>query len=158
MKWVMTDHVHYDRVATCWMIARFIDPDAEFSFASNQTPLDQLPQDAIPLAFPGAKLGPHDASGPLFAKVLREYRLTDPVLHLMSDVIAKGVDYVLHDYRPPTQDRYGQMAVGLAAFADGMIVLEPSDQKRLDASYVVWDAMYALFRANKQRWVEAPLG
>ena len=158
MKWVMTDHVHYDRVAACWMIQRFIDPEAEFSFAPRTTPLDQLPNDAIPLAFPGAKLGPHDADGPLFMKVLKEYRLQDPALELMGEVIAKGVAYVLDDYRPATNDRYGQMGVGLASFADGMIILEPSDQKRLDDSYVVWEALYALFTANKQRWVDASPG
>lgn len=158
MKWVMTDHVHYDRVAACWVIKRFIDPDAEFSFAPRTTPLDQLPKDATPLAFPGAKLGPHDADGPLFMKVLREYKIDDPALHLMGEVIAKGVEYVIHDFRPPVDDRYGQMGVGLAAFADGMILLEPSDQQRLDDSYIVWEALYALFKANKQRWVEAPAG
>ncbi len=156
MKWVMTDHVHYDRVAACWMIQRFIDRDAEISFASNKTPLDELPKDAIPLAFPGAKLGPHDADGPLFVKILREYKIEDPSLHLIGQVIAKGVDYVLHDFRPATDDRYGQMGVGLAAFADGMILLEPSDEKRLKDSYVVWESIYSLFEANKQRWIVEP--
>lgn len=156
MKWVMTDHVHYDRVATCWMIERFIDPGAEISFASNQTPLDQLPAGAIPLAFPGAKLGPHDAAGPLFMKVLREYGVQDPALELLGEVIQKGIDYVLHDFRPSPDDRYGQMGVGLASYADGMMLVETDDRKRLDASYVVWESMYALFTAHKQRWVDPP--
>ncbi|MFA7249858.1 MAG: chromate resistance protein ChrB domain-containing protein [Dehalococcoidia bacterium] len=151
MQWVMTDHVHYDRVAACWMIQRFIDPAAEISFAPSRTPLEDLPEGAIPLAFPGARLGPHDANGPLFVKVLREYGIEDPALELIGEVIAKGIDYVLHDYRPDPADRYGQMGVGLAAFADGMIVLEPSDPKRLEDSYIVWDSIYALFKANKQR-------
>ena len=158
MKWVMTDHVHYDRVAVCWMIERFLDPQAEIAFASNQTPLADLPPDAIPLAFPGAKLGPHDADGPCFVKVMREYGVTDPALQLMGEVIAKGIDYVLHDFRPGPDDRYGQMGVGLASFADGMMITEAGDRARLDASYVVWDAMYALFTAGKQRWIGPPSG
>ena len=27
MKWVITERVHYDRVAACWLIKRFIDKD-----------------------------------------------------------------------------------------------------------------------------------
>jgi len=156
MKWVITDHVHYDRVAAPWLIKNFIDREAEFSFVPrglsvHELTPEQLPPGAIPLAVPGAKLGPHDSEGTLFEKVLREYNIQDPALLLIGEVVAKGVDYVIYDYRPPVDDRYGQMAVGLLAFADGMSVFEPSDQKRLDDSYIVWDAIFALFSANRQR-------
>ena len=151
MKWVITEHVHYDRVASPWLIKRFVDEDAQFLFAPRTTPLDQLPTGAIPLAFPGAKLGPHDADGPLFVKILREYELQDPALDLMGRVVTLGVEYVMYGYRPAIDDRYGQIAVGLLAFADGMAVFEESDQRRLDQSYIVWDVVYALFKANRQR-------
>ncbi len=150
MKWAITHHVHFDRVAAPWVIKKFIDPAAVFSFAP---PADfaKLPKDVIPVAFPGAKLGPHDAEGPVFLKILNEYKLTDPALHLMADVIGKGVHYVVDGWRPPLGDRYGHMAVGILAFSDGMILIEPDDQKRLDASYIVWESLYQLFKANKQR-------
>ena len=32
MKWVTRSHVHVDRVACPWLITRFIDNEAEFSF------------------------------------------------------------------------------------------------------------------------------
>lgn len=32
MKWVTRSHVHVDRVASPWLISRFIDSDAEFLF------------------------------------------------------------------------------------------------------------------------------
>ena len=156
MKWVMNDHVHYDRVASLWAIRRFVDPEAEISFAPRATPLEELPQDATLLGFHGVKLGMHDDEGTMFLKVLREYHLDDPALQLIEEVIKKGVEYVLHDYRPPADDRYGQMGVGLAAMADGMMILESSDAERLERSFVVWDAMYELFKANKQRGVAAP--
>ncbi|MSR05845.1 MAG: hypothetical protein EXR93_02060 [Gemmatimonadetes bacterium] len=28
MKWVITERVHYDRVASCWLIKNFIDKEA----------------------------------------------------------------------------------------------------------------------------------
>jgi hypothetical protein len=150
MKWIITSHVHYDRVASPWLIKRFVDKDARFSFAPASE-AKNLPKDAIPVAFPGAKLGPHDENGPVFLKILREYKIQDPALEVMAKVVASGVEYVVHGYRPPVEDRYGQMAVGLLAFSDGMTLFKESDQERLDASYIVWDAIYALFKANKQR-------
>lgn len=32
MKWITRSHVHVDRVACPWLIARFIDSEAEFFF------------------------------------------------------------------------------------------------------------------------------
>ncbi len=150
MKWVTTARVHYDRVASPWLIKRFVDPSAEFLFVARGQE-DKRPQDAIPFAIAGTRLGPHDDDGPTFLKIVKEYKLQDPALDLMAKVVGLGVAYVLHGYRPASDDRYGQMAVGLLAFSDGMMLLKESDQERLDASYVVWDAVYALFKANRQR-------
>jgi hypothetical protein len=149
MKWVITSNVHYDRVASPWLIERFLDPHAEFAFLPRDQ-ADHLPPGAIPLAFPGAELGPHDEEGPLFKKILVKYGLDDPALNLMAEVIGKGVEFVLHDFSPAPDDYYGQMAVGLVAFSDGMVLVEGSDRRRLDRSYIVWDAVYALFSEGRQ--------
>jgi hypothetical protein len=149
MKWVITSQVHYDRVASPWLIERFIDPEAEFQFLPARL-ADQIPADAIPLAFPGVELGPHDDQGPLFKKILVKYELDDAALHLMAEVIQKGVDFVLYDFSPSPDDHYGQMAVGLVSFSDGMLLIEESDRARLDRSYVVWDAIYELFSEGRQ--------
>lgn len=150
MKWVTTANVHFDRVASPWLIKRFIDPKAEFMFVARGEE-DKRPKDAIAIAIPGTKLGPHDENGTTFTKLIREYKLKDPALDRMATVVEAGVNYVLHDFRPGPKDQYGQIAVGFIAFSDGMILLKKSDQERLDASYVAYDALYALFKANKQR-------
>jgi hypothetical protein len=149
MKWVTTATVHFDRVASPWLIRRFVDPKAQFFFVKRGEEA-QRPSDAIPFAIPGtAKLGPHDKDGPTFLKILREYKIDDPALERMAKVVDKGVRFVLEGYRPPIEDRDGQIAVGYLAFSDGMILHETSDQSRLDASFVAYDALYALFRTNK---------
>lgn len=148
MKWVTTANVHFDRVASPWLIKRFVDPKAEFVFVARGQEKNR-PKDAIPIAIPGEKLGPHDKDGPTFLKILREYKLTDPALERMAHVVDKGVKFVLEGYRPPIDDRDGQIGVGFLAFSDGMILTKTNDQERLDASFVAYDALYALFRANK---------
>jgi hypothetical protein len=148
MKWVTTANVHFDRVASPWLIKRFVDPNAEFVFVARDA-VDTRPKDAIPLAIPGTKLGPHDENGTTFTKILREYKLDDPALKRMADVVEKGVGFVLNGYRPTADDRDGQIGVGFLAFSDGMILFKKNDQERLDASFVAYDALYALFKANK---------
>lgn len=156
MKWIITDHVHYDRVASCWLIKRFIDRDAEFLFAPSATPLDRLPSEAIPLAFPGAKLGPHDEHGTLFTHILTEYRLDDPVLDKLEEIVTGGVRYFNTTPRPSPEERAVAIGIGLITLADGMQVVYEDDQERLDASYSSWDAMYALLNANIGKRPDAP--
>lgn len=148
MKWVTTANVHFDRVASPWLIKRFIDPQAEFVFVARDQ-VDKRPADAIPIAIPGTELGPHDENGTTFTKLVKKYKITDPAVHHMADVVEKGVKFVLEGYRPPITDRDGQIGVGFLAFSDGMILQKTNDHERLDASYIAYDALYALFKANK---------
>jgi hypothetical protein len=148
MKWVVTSHVHYDRVASPWLIKRFVDKDAQFSFIDRDK-VDQRPKDAIPVAIPGTKLSPHDENGTVFLKIIKEYKLKDPVLDTMAVIIDKGVEAAIHKWRPEKDDRLGQIAIGYEAFSAGMQLIKAGDQDRLDASFIAWDSLYALLKANK---------
>ena len=52
-RWVTRPRPHVDRIASAWLIKRFVDPEAEFAFA----PPDQLPADTIPFDMAGVELG-----------------------------------------------------------------------------------------------------
>ena len=70
MKWVTRDFVHLYRVASPWLIQRFVDPEAQFVFV----PLgqeDTRPSDAIPFGLPGVELSSHDEHGTTFEKIIR---------------------------------------------------------------------------------------
>jgi hypothetical protein len=147
MKWVTRDFVHLDRVASPWLIRRFIDRDAVFVFVPWGEE-HSAPADATPFGLPGAEIGPHDANGTTFAKLLAKYKLEDKALTRLSRVIAKGVDYVLHHYRPPPEDTDGQIAVGLLAVSEGMMLRHDDDNAIIAASLPVYDALYANFHAH----------
>src|SRR5205823_2259592 len=51
-QWVTRRRPHVDRIASAWLIKRFIDPDATFVFADPR----QFPKEAIPFDTPGAEL------------------------------------------------------------------------------------------------------
>jgi hypothetical protein len=146
VKWVTRNYVHLDRVACPWLIKRFIDPDAKFIFVPWGKE-DERPTDAIPFAIPGVELGPHDAQGTTFQKLLTKYKLNDPALNRMAKVIAGGVDYVLHNYRSAPDENHGQMAIGLLAISDGIMLIKESDDQVIEASLVIYDALYANFKA-----------
>jgi hypothetical protein len=147
VKWVTKDFVHLDRVATPWLIRRFVDHDAEFLFVPWDRQ-NEAPPDAIAFALDGADLGPHDAEGSTFAKVLRKYGLRDPGLTRMAAVVDAGVRCAVHGERPAPADTDGQIAVGLLAISEGLTVRATTDQEVLTASFPVYDALYAHFRVQ----------
>ena len=109
---------------------------------------DERPRDAVPFAIPGVELGPHDAQGTTFEKLLAKYKLDDPALERMAKVVAGGVDSVLHGYRPAPEENDGQVGVGLLAISDGLMLIRERDDNVIAASMIVYDALYAHFRAH----------
>lgn len=144
-KWVTRDFVHLDRVACPWLIRRFIDRDAEFVFVPWGEEA-RRPADATPFAIPGAELGPHDASGTTFDKILAKYKINDPALDAIARVVRAGVAFVLHDERP--SDEYGEMAYGLLAISEGVMLIRERDADVIETSLPIYDALYANFRAH----------
>ena len=102
MKWITRERPKIDRVACPWLIARFIDNDAEFMFV----PTDQVHSHAfatgtIPYDVPGVELT-HDGPFCSFDALLRKYALTDsPLLHL--EVIVRGAHTDRLDLAPQPQ-------------------------------------------------------
>ena len=47
MKWLTRERIRMDRVTSAWLIKRFIDPDAEFLFATHE---EALPRAGPPVA------------------------------------------------------------------------------------------------------------
>lgn len=145
MRWVTRENVHLDRVASPWLIKRFVDPSATFCFVPWQHE-HLAPPDAISFSLPGAKLGPHDDQGTTYAKIVQEYGISDPAALRVGRVVDLCVAHVLHGFRPDPADEDGQVAVGMLALAEGLALIERTDQALLDASFPSFDALYARYR------------
>lgn len=134
MQWITRARPKIDRVACPWLIARFIDAEAEFLFAAPED-VRRLAQEAgaIPFDVEGVELS-HD--GPLcsFDALLRTYALTDPALHELA-VIVRGADTARLDLAP--------QAAGLLAISLGLSRLFSDDHEQLRHGFVVYDALYA---------------
>lgn len=148
MKWVTRDHIHMDRVASPWLILRFIDPEGEIGFLPFGDSYD-IPEDAIPFAIPGVEIGPHDADGSTFRKLMRKYDVQDPALELMADIVESGVHHVFHHHEPgySVADLKEPVGVGLDAIAHGMLCAFPDDAENLRMSMAMYDGLYMYCRS-----------
>lgn len=140
MHWVTSRIIHYDRVASAWLISRFVDPEATFGFIE---PGSDFPEGATTFSLVGGDIGRHDDEGTTFAKIMKRYDLKDPILQEVERIVTAGVAYVMEGRPPQANDREGWIAVGLLAVAEGMLVLEDSDDDILRRSLPFWDAIYA---------------
>jgi hypothetical protein len=58
MKWITRANANVDRIACPWLIARFVDPDAEFLFVpADQVMATAEREQAIPYDVPNVELG-----------------------------------------------------------------------------------------------------
>ena len=135
MKWLTRSHVHVDRVACPWLIARFIDNQAEFLFVPTSQ-VDKIVNEtgAIPFDTPGAELG-HEDGRCSFESILIKYDLKNPALQRMAKIIhaadiAKEIDS-------------DPLARGLEAVASGYSLRYPNDEENLSKQFEVYDALYA---------------
>jgi hypothetical protein len=142
MRWITREHPKIDRVACPWLIARFIDPHAEFLFSPPALVLPRAAElNAIPYDVGGVELS-HD--GPLcsFDAFLKKYALSDPALHELA-VIVRGADTDRMEIAP--------QAAGLLAISLGLSQLFSNDHELLTHGFVIYDALYAWLQHAKGR-------
>jgi len=137
VKWITRERPKIDRVACPWLIARFIDRDAEFVFAPpSEVKRLAAETGAIPFDVEGVELS-HD--GPLcsFDALLAKYQLDDPSLQELA-VIIRGADTARLDLAP--------QAAGLLAISLGLSHNFRDDHEQLRHGFVIYDALYAWSR------------
>jgi hypothetical protein len=140
MRWVTRERPKIDRIACPWLIARFIEPDAEFLYvAADQVLAVAEETGAIPYDVPGVELT-HVGDLCSFDAILSKYALCDPALQALA-VIVRGADTSRHDLSP--------QAAGLYAISLGLSDIFKDDHEMLRHGMVVYDALYA-WCARKQ--------
>jgi len=131
VRWITRERVKVDRVACPWLVRRFIDPEAEFVFLPHGT--DWARVDGIVYDVPDCELG-HHGEGVSFDAILEKYRVTDPALRLLAEIVRAA------DSHPTNPHPAGE---GLRWIAHGFASLGLSDHEILDREFVVYDALYA---------------
>jgi hypothetical protein len=132
-RWVTRPRPHVDRIASAWLIKRFIDSAAEFVF----TPPAEFPKDAIPFDAPGVELT-HHGEDCTFETLIKRARLKDRRLNRLAEVVheadlrdgkypheeARGIDVAIRALLAASPDDHHVLAQGMALF-EGLYATTP---------------------------------
>ena len=134
MRWITRERPKIDRVACPWLVARFLDPNAEFHFvpaAAVEARAAELA--AIPFDVEGVELS-HVGPKCSFDAFLEKYGLDDTALAELATIV-RGADTARLDLAPE--------CAGLLAVSLGLSQLFADDHEQLRHGFVVYDALYA---------------
>lgn len=124
-RWVTRPRPHVDRVASAWLIRRFIDPEARFEFADAR----EQAADAISFDTPGAELS-HDGDDCTFETLIKRAGLRDRRLTRLAEIVheadlrdgkfprdeARGIDLAIRGLLASQADDHQVLAHGIALF------------------------------------------
>jgi len=139
MKWVTWQHIGIDRMACIWLIRRWIDPNAEFSFIpSGERPATE---DGEPFDIPGKRFSHHGGHCTFYA-LLDEYKISDPILTHIAQIVddADEIQEVIVE----------SAAVGLDLICRGMRQISKDDFEAMERGGLIYDALYAQLRSDFQ--------
>jgi len=129
-RWVTRPRPHIDRIASAWLIKRFIDPAATFIFA----PPDEFPADAVAFDAPGVELS-HHGEDCTFETLIKRARLRDRRLTRLAELVHEAD---LRDGKFPHEEARG---IDLAIRA--MLAASPDDQQVLAQGMSLFEGLYA---------------
>ena len=137
MKWVTRKQLRVNRVATAWLIRRFIDPQAEFIFVEPDAVAQvQREQGAKGFDAPGATYPHKDEKGRCsFEALVDEYCANDLVLKTIARIV-RGADF------PEEIDLTAESA-GLRLISQGFPLAANDDHDILAKAAFLYDALYA---------------
>lgn len=139
MTYVTRANVHVDRCASAWLIRRFIDSAAEFTFVEVDAP---LPEGAIPFDMEGAEWG-HRGHKCTFETLIEIHHLDDPVLGQLAEII-HGADFV-DDFDASLE------SPGIDLLMRGLRLTAASDHEALIRGELVMDALYQAIAQGYRR-------
>jgi hypothetical protein len=137
--WVTREGVYADRIASAWLIRRFIDPEARFKFVSGKGYRPQegeLRFDMFQAEFT------HEGDKCTFEVLLERAGLKDSALRAIAEIIH---DIDLKD------DKFGRTEVaGIRTLLDGIRASTSDDGRRIDRGTEVFNDLYEFFRKKRR--------
>ena len=131
--WVTRPRPGIDRMASAWLIKRFIAPDARFAFSTPQTPLRRT---QVPFDMPDVEFG-HHGSHCTFETLVDRFAIVDSAVTALS--------HVVHDL-DLKETRYAMPeGAAVARIVDGLRATYPNDVELLNRGMQVIDALYRSF-------------
>ncbi|MBI3002149.1 MAG: chromate resistance protein [candidate division NC10 bacterium] len=130
--------IHVDRVASAWLLRRFVDPAATFVFVGE----GETVPGAVPFDISGAELG-HHRGRCTFEAILRKYRVRDPALRRLGAII-RSADLLA------SADETLE-GPGFDLIFRGLRQASASDHEILERGAVLLDGVYQVLASPRRR-------
>ncbi len=137
--WVTRAHVQVDRMASAWLIKRFIDPDATFNFTAErhyEPKRGELRFDMYDAEYT------HDADRCTFEVLLDLVEKKDAGLHAIAEMV--------HDLDIKDQKYEREETAGVKQLLAGITASCERDENRLERSAVLFDDLHRSFLGGRQ--------
>ena len=136
--WVTRPRPGVDRMASAWLIRRFIDPAASFAFVTDAK---SAPADAVPFDMYGGGFG-HEGNRCTFETLTARFGVGDHAVARLSEVV--------HDLDLKDGKFSAPEAVTLGAAIDGLQMSCADDHQLLDQGMILFEAMYRSFSQQRR--------
>ena len=134
--WVTRSGVFVDRIASAWLIRRFIDPAARFRFVAEH---DVVHPGELRFDMFGGEYT-HEGDRCTFETLLLRFDLTLPALRAIADIV--------HDV-DCKDEKFGRAeTAGVASLVDGIAAMHARDEDRIQAAATLFEALLARFRSR----------
>ncbi len=138
--WVTRRGLHIDRLASAWLIRRFIDPEAVFKFVASKghvhTP-GELRFDMFDAEFT------HEGQRCTFEVLLERFDLEDPALRALAEIV--------HDIDLKDQKFARPEVAGIESLINGIAMAHKDDGERLARGEAVFTDLHVYFRRKAER-------
>jgi hypothetical protein len=136
--WVTRTGIHVDRMASAWLIRRFIDEKATFKFVLPK----QYRHAAGELRFDMFE-GEYTHQGELctFEVLLQRFKLEDPALQRLAEIV-HDIDLKDDKYARPEK-------IGIEHLINGIAMAHDADDMRLARASAALDDLYTLFKRKR---------
>jgi hypothetical protein len=136
--WVTRTGIFIDRIASAWLIRRFVDPDARFKFVpakGYQPGAEELRFDMFEAEFT------HEGDRCTFEVLIARLGLDDPALVPIAEIVH---DIDLKD------SKFGRPeGIGIDRLLAGIAMAHKDDEGRLAHGAAVFDGLYEFYRRKK---------
>jgi hypothetical protein len=137
--WVTREGVHVDRIASAWLIRRFIDPEARFKFVPSTGYAPQpgeLRFDMFEAEFT------HEGDRCTFEVLCERAGLEDPAVRILGEIV--------HDIDLKDAKFGREETAGVASLIDGIVLAHSDDEQRLARGAAILGDLYRHFRTKKR--------
>jgi hypothetical protein len=136
--WVTRTGIHVDRMASAWLIRRFIDPDAKFKFVTAREYRHKEGELRFDM-FDGEYT--HKGELCTFEVLLRSFEITDAALRPIAEMV-HDVDLKVETYARPETAGFEQLVNAVA-------MAHREDEARLARASAVLDDLHEMFRRKR---------